>query len=171
MQKLNAEQLVEVKNLMAAGMLVLSGQFDESIAKLDAKLKELKAQEGIAKTVEEAAKIRSDAESYSRSIRAQADKALSDARDKLDKAQKQIETLTTAEKSLAEDRKAVDNAKQKLQSDQSVLAAETAKHNRAVAEFNTFARSKTQELDNWGRRLAEERQKLDAKIRQIREVA
>ncbi len=152
------EQLVDLVSHAAAVKLAMDGQFDDKIAELKAAQAALAEVTSIAETLEQAQKIKGDADAYAAAALEKAKQALIRAQDATDKAASREATVGAREQAVSGREKAAD-ARQATQDtrEQSFLDAQVAASDKLAARE---VKLKKAEDDYAGRK-----KQLDADIR------
>lgn len=158
MQLPKPEQMVDIVSHAAAVKLAMDGAFDDKIEELKAAQAALAEATAIAQTLEQAQKIKSDAEAYAAAALEKAKQALGRAQDATDKAASREATVTAREQAVAGREKAAD-ARQATQDtrEESILQAQ----NEREAQLNTRADMLKKNQDS----VTERARKLEADIR------
>ena len=158
MQLPKPEQLVDLVSHAAAVKLAMEGEFDKKIAELKAAQQALADATEIAQTVEQARKIKEDADAYAVAALAKAKEALGRAQDATDKAASREALVTGREQAIAS-RESAAEARQKAQDarEESILQAQ----NKREAELNARTDMLKKNEDSNSARA----RKLDADIR------
>src|SRR5258708_1977046 len=102
------EQLVDLVSHAAAVKLAMDGKFDDKIAELKAAQAALADATSIAQTLEQAQKIKDDADAYAATALEKAKQALSRAQDATDKASSREAILAGREQAVASRESAAD---------------------------------------------------------------
>jgi len=122
------EQLIDVAGHMAAVKLAMDGQFDARIAELKVAIAALDEKTSIAQTLDQAQKVKDDADAYAVAALAKAKEALSKAQDATDKVASR-ESIVTARESVVASRESAADARQATQDarEQSILGAQNSR--------------------------------------------
>jgi chromosome segregation ATPase len=158
MQLPKPEQMVDIVGHAAAVKLAMDGAFDDKIKELKAAQKKLTDAFAIGMTLEQAQKIKDDAEAYATAALEKAKQALSRAQDATDKVASREATVTAREQAVAGREKAAD-ARQATQDtrEESILQAQ----NEREAQLNTRTEMLKKNQDS----VTERARKLEADIR------
>lgn len=152
------EQLVDIASHVAAVKLAMDGAFDERIDALKGATAKLEEAQAIATTIEQAKKIKDDADAYAATALAKARDALARAQDATDKVTSR-ETLVTAREQAAGSREAAADQRQQTQDarEQSILQAQSARDAQLDARADMLKKNQDS--------VSERARKLDADVR------
>lgn len=133
------EQLVDIASHVAAVKLAMDGAFDERIAALKGATAKLEEAQAIATTIEQAKKIKDDADAYAATALGKARDALDRAQIANDKAASREVTVSAREQAVAA-RESTANARQDAQDrrEEAILSAQSATDKSLAARENAL---------------------------------
>lgn len=154
MQLPKPEQMVDIAGHVAAVKLAMDGAFDGRIAELKEALAAMDEKTSIAQTLEQAQKIKDDADDYATAALAKAKDALAKAQDATDKAASREATVSARESAVAsresgvEGRQATQDRREQAMLDAQTVSEISIKARLAALDKNEAAQAgKQKQLD------------------------
>lgn len=166
MQLPRPEQLIDLTSHVAAVKLAMDGQFDAKIAELKEALAALDERTSIAQTLDQAQKVKDDADTYAAIALQKAKDALARAQDATDKAASR-EVLVSGREQAVSAREGQTDARQATQDtrEQAILDAQNARNSDLTGRETAVKKSETKLADGLKKLAADQaafNQRLDA---------